>query len=61
MLAVAVCPSVLVAATVYVNMPALEVPSAPGEDEPFESMHELIPGPYASAHENEVATRCPTA
>jgi len=42
-------------------MPALEVPSAPGEDEPFESMHELIPGPYASAHENEVATRCPTA
>ena len=45
MLAVPVCPSMLVAVTVYVNVPAVEVSSAPLPPEaPLESTHDWIPG-----------------
>ena len=62
MLAVAVCPSRLVAVTVYVCAPSVEVSSAPGEPDPFESMHESSPGPSVpSAQLKLVATCWPTA
>src|SRR3954447_26262970 len=60
---VAVCPPVLVAVTVYVCAPGVEVFSVPcGPDAPFESRHDARPGPPApSVHENAVATDCPWA
>ena len=62
MLAVPVCPSLLVAVTVYVCEPVLDVSSAPGELESFESVHDWIPGPSVpSLHEKPVATISPTA
>jgi hypothetical protein len=39
----------------------VEVSSRPGETEPLESLHVLIPGPFVpSVHEKLVATGCPT-
>ena len=46
MLAVPVCPSWLVAVTVYVWLPGVDVSSVPDvPDPPFESVHDRIPGP----------------
>jgi hypothetical protein len=58
MLAVALCPSLEVAVTVYVCEPGVEVSSVPdGAEAPPESAHEAIPGANAaSAHEKLVAT-----
>jgi hypothetical protein len=43
MLAVWVCPSLLIAVTVYLWLPIVDVSSLPGEPEPL-SAHEAIPG-----------------
>jgi hypothetical protein len=52
-----VCPSVLVAVTVYVKVPAVDVLRSPGLDEPFESRQLDKPGPSTpSLHENAVET-----
>jgi len=63
MLAVAVCPSALVALTVYVCTPGLEVSSCPLVPvAPPESVHELIPGPFVpSLQAKVVATVWPSA
>ena len=63
MVAVAVCPSALVAVTVYVCWPGLDVSSWPLVPvAPPESVHELIPGALApSLQPNVVATVWPTA
>ena len=51
----------LVAVTVYVKDPVLDVSSIPGEPDPLTSVHAAIPGPPTdSAQENCVATTCPT-
>jgi hypothetical protein len=55
--ATAVCPSLLVAVTVYVCGPGLEVSSAPLVPvAPPESVHELIPGPFVPSLQLKVVT-----
>jgi hypothetical protein len=63
MVAVAVCPSALVAVSVYACRPGLEVSSCPPVPvAPPESVHELIPGPFVpSLQPKVVATVSPTA
>ena len=57
-----VCPSLLVAVTVYVCAPTVEVSSAPGELDPSPSVQDEIPGPSVPSEQLKlVATACPTA
>jgi hypothetical protein len=59
---VAVCPSVLIAVTVKVCAPGVEVSSAPGETDPLLSWQDAIPGPtWPSVQLKFVATFWPTA
>ena len=56
-----VCPSRLVAVTVYVCAPTVEVSSAPGEPDPFVSVHDFSPGPSVPSEQLKlVPTTCPT-
>ena len=58
MLAVAVCPSRLVAVTVYVCVPSVEVSSTPGELDPLPSAHDLSPGPSDPSVQLKLVATC---